>query len=382
MPFDFGTNTSSFQQGPSLGINPGGGGILEAVQAYRGLTAQDEARARQKKMQDFMEKTGPELIAQLNDAPDAQSVLKIRGQLHSSALQAGFDPAHIESLDKALVGPSLANLGADQIGEIGRQLSPSTTVTEEPANLKPLTGSLGPGLEQFNMGVPTLKTTPGRNVNQADMLKLAEIEARTGVKPPSGLAGLIAAPSLVDEHAAQAAANNALASRRKTQRQIEQRQIDTLEGLPEDEIGTSGISARTLGLATKGGGLTQYATQSMPQREKPESETDVALKKSQIDRNKAQAQRYGALTKQAGGTARMTALFNEYTTLGGSPDDEEGFLSYVERRTKAARKPDILDPFPQNRGGANRSTAPGGKPGQRQGAPSASSVLQKYGIGQ
>lgn len=361
--------------GNGFGITTGGAGpgLLDFVALLTGNTAKQRSDA---KLEHFVNNELPEFGNNILNAKTEEQLRPHAIGLIKSGLAAGLPEEGVLKLLDKLQGAAHAGMAADQYAAKGRELGPQTTVTDKPVNLPAIEGPFGPGLEQANLTVPELTTTPGRSFSPADAFSLAATEARTGVKIPAGLSSLLKAPSEVAQREAEATAANRLASQRQVQQAIDARRLKVLEDLPENEI-APGITTRTLGLATEGKGLTSM----IPQREKPESAIETELKKSQIERNRATAAR----TKAAGNVGEMkpaqliqlrNSVRSQLKAAQDSFDDVEtaslqaqlGMIDdEIQKKGKVLFKPD--------------NNAPAGKPGKPSGKkPTVQSVKQKFGI--
>jgi hypothetical protein len=368
MAFDFGVT------GQSKAIGGPGGGLIDAFNYFTGNTP--EAR-----MKSFVDAELPAIANDIHAASTVADVQKHAQRFIAAGLKAGIQPQQLDKLGDMLITPALNNLGANELSNLRKELSPSTTFTDTPTKvgLPAIEGPLGPGLEASEAAsLPfSVRTKPGRDFGQADALKLAELEARTGIKPPQGLASLLVTPSTVAQHEASASSALAEASKRKTEESIAARKLKVLEDLPETPIGETGISARALGLATGGSGLTSL----IPQREKSETELDKQLKQSQIARNQATATRTKAAAGGAGEMkpAQLIALRNslraQLQAANAAFDDEEAAalqeqLSMVDDEIQ--KKGKIL--FKPDKEGATPAKGTAAK------KPTIQSVKAKFGI--
>jgi hypothetical protein len=290
---------------------------------YNRITGQSPQAKREKFISDEL----PAIANDVHAATTIDDIQKHTQRFITAGLKAGLAPEQLDKIGDMLIKPAMNNLGAGEIAKLRSNLEPKTTFSEEPVNLPPIKDpfGLGPGLEQFGMTAPKATTTPGREFNQGDALRMAELEARSGVKAPTGLSSLLTTPSTVASHQATAASAQAEASKRKTEEAMASRKMKVLEDLPETLIAETGLSARTLGLATGGSGLTSM----IPQREKSETELDKQLKQSQIGRNQATAARTKAAGAGAGEMkpAQLIALRNslraQLQAANAAFDDEE-----------------------------------------------------------
>lgn len=266
----------------------------------------------QSRLRNFAEREYPAIAQEFANATTEQGVNRAMQSFTQKSMQAGLKPDQMRELAKHLVEPALRNLGANEIGKLTGELR------GQPAQ---------PGFESEaqQMSVAPVPAVPGRDVNPADMFKMAEIEARTGVKAPAGFASMVSAPSQIAQREASAKMHEE--SQRKTAREIialEARQ-KAIGGLPDTPVGNTGVSARALGHI---GGLSSFVTNSMPGRPGSLDEERRGLIAAQTNAANARA---GASGREGKGSQMM----QDFVKQGGDPEDVDAFLGYTEKRTAA-----------------------------------------------
>ena len=288
---------------PSFGFGGGGGGggahagiDLGAIRNFFGGNdlenwwKSDEAKAL--------------LMEGLNDLQTGASPDKLIRWSHE-AVNRGANPKKLDDLISTMNGHFEQIRQEQERRRITSELEPSIKTTDTPTrpNFTPLAGNLGGGLENFedDLTLPfSVKEQPGRELRQADLLRLAPREA---FKSLAGGANLMRSPSMMRENEAGADAALALRDERKTKENIMRLEELDMQDIPDEADESYRPSPRAM--ARSKGALRDF----LPARAKPADpllEEKRGELQSRTQRNRAQAARAGRPSQDGGVSETIT----------------------------------------------------------------------------
>ena len=267
---------------------------------------------RQRDMDAFINDQLPTLVDQLQKAATREEVMKAGQALIGAGLKAGMNPQGLDKVMEMTVGPALQNLQTTEINKIRSDYGPQPAQPRPPGTEGPLTA-----------GGNFIDPRAERPLDQEGMLRMGQALNAN----PAGYNQLLRTPAQIGENVAQAKAHEASTAHTEEQIRAEQNKARMIAALSDRPIGNTGVSPQALGTI---GGLGQFVTQSMPQREDPLDPDRRKLIEAQTTAANARA---GA----AGREGRGSAMMQDYIRAGGDPNDQEAFLQFADKYKGAGR---------------------------------------------